>query len=372
VARPLAAVGSVHRRALADPAHSWSALLGELGALLGLAQPVEGAGQADDPWRLDLAGTGPLALRLVAFHETGAEASERLHLGLEARVAELPVHASYRGELVVVDFATDGDPSVRIFGDQRLAIGVSPVPRPPSLPGMRISADAIEAGVAWSPGRGARGGATVSGLSVRIGAETLSLPALVFPSPSDPDPDDLGSGLGLDPAVLDALLRALLARAAVSWGGFAGFAATALLGVHGTLADLPTGWPTLRAAGGAASILDEPAAALQDFLRRLCDVPVAAVPFLPAALSWLGGILARELPGRLVDPLGTSAAVVGRVPRAHHRAGARRGGGAGRRPRARTLGRPRRGRARPRGAGSPPSGARQAGAQLCTGRRAGA
>ena len=312
VARPLAAVGSVHRRALADAAHPWSALFGELGALLGLAQPVEGAGQADDPWRLDLAVAGRLALRLVAFHVGGPETTERLHLGLEASIAEPPVRASYRSELVVVDFVADGDPSVRIFGDQKLSVGVSPVPRPPSLPGMRISADSLETGVTWSPGQGARGGATVSGLSVRVGTETLSLPALVFPPQTDPDPDVPGSGLGLDPAVLDALLRALLARAAVSWGGFAGFVATALLGAHGTLADLPPGWPTLRPAGGAASILDDPAASLQDFVQRLCDVPAAAVPCLPAALTWLGGILARTLPDRLIDPLPRSATVAGR------------------------------------------------------------
>jgi len=301
---PLAALAALHRRVLGDAAHPWSHMLAELGALVGVTAPLDGTGAADDPWRLPLFTFGPATINLFG----GPTAADRLQLGVMADVRFDAVTLSLRSEALLVDLPASAAPTVTVSG-QRLVLRVAPLPPVQGLPGTRIAADAFEATLGFTPDQGLSGHAGLTNVTVTTGTQTFTLPLLAFPAPAV-DPAHPEAAFGLQAAALDALFAAVLARAAVSWGGYTGFVVAALLGVHGGLAGVPAGWPTLRAAG-AATVLDDPAAALQDVLRRLCDAPAGGRAFLTAALPWLGAILARTLPGRLVDAVSSGLAGTG-------------------------------------------------------------
>ncbi|PYN42287.1 MAG: hypothetical protein DME00_29405, partial [Candidatus Rokuibacteriota bacterium] len=306
VADPMRAVASVHRRALLDPVHPWSALFGEILALAGLSGPIAGAGTVLDPWRAGLAAAGPIGVDLIAWDAGSAQ----LRIGIRVGGAYDPMSAAWRCELLAVDLPADASPEIRLGGEQELRAGISPIPIPHSLPGTVLAADSFSAFLGWAPGKGVRGGATISGLSVTAGTQTITIPVLTFPPAVPFDSAHPESALGIDASALDTLTRTLLTRASISWGGYSGYVVAALLGLHDSIADRPDGWPTLRASGGATSVLADPSAALQDFLRRLVDGEPGAEPPLPVALEWLGGILAKSLPARLVDSV--AAAVTGR------------------------------------------------------------
>jgi hypothetical protein len=303
-ARPLAALGAVHRRALLDPAHPWSALFAELTALAGFASAVTGSGTADDPWQALHASLDPLTIDLVAWN-ADATGHPRLRLALRASASWDPVAVQWLCELLAIDFAADGAPTFSLSGAQHLQIALSPLPLPDSLPGIGISASSLTASLAWSPQQGASGNASLSGLQVTTGSQTIAVPAIRFP-PAPSDPAHPEAAFGVDAAVFDALLRALLGRAAISWGGATGFALAGLLGLHGSLAGVPDAWPALRAGSGAPSILADPGAALEDLLQRLTASPAAKMPFLPSVIDWLRGIVGDALPARLADPLDAS------------------------------------------------------------------
>ena len=105
LAHPTLAIAAVHRAALIDATHSWSFLLAEVAALLGVDGPVSGSGTQVDPWRVTVA-PGAIAVELAAWNaQTSHVASDpqQLRLGLRASIEGDPWTAWWLTELLAID-----------------------------------------------------------------------------------------------------------------------------------------------------------------------------------------------------------------------------------------------------------------------------
>ena len=316
LARPTRAIGEVHRLVLADQA--WSHMLAEIAVLLDLPTDVNGAGTQADPWRVTIAREGVVALSLAAWRAPAAgdpAGTEHLRLGLRLSGWE----ASWLAEVLAFDLPEGAAGSARLLGGQHLAleIGAGEVRTPL---GRAVAADAIRAVADWAPGEPLNAGVVVEGLRLEGDGAVVGPVRLQLPPPGGFDTTRPDLGLGVDAAVLEALLRELASEAIGAWGGEAGAALAGLLGLQPFAAGLPEGWPRLSApAGDPAALLEDPLGALRDWLRRLVAEETAdGAAFAALALGRLGELLGDGLPriagsGTRPDPWALPLATAGDV-----------------------------------------------------------
>ena len=129
VANPTRAIAAVHRNALLDHTHHWGFLLGEVAALIGIADPVVGAGTKTDPWRVPLGPAGPLTLELVAWNaqESGIAADPQLlRLGLRASASKTPWHFWWLAEVLTFDLPAAGSGNVSLMAGQHASFLLQP------------------------------------------------------------------------------------------------------------------------------------------------------------------------------------------------------------------------------------------------------
>ena len=299
---PTSAIADVHRAVLGDAAHGWAHMLRAIGDLAGLdAGAPTGAGTAADPWRLALAGGGDDGggprLDLAAWDardDATPDGERRLRVGLllTAGAALAPWSPRVRSELLAFDLPPSGPATVRLIGEQRVELELSPVPDAVSETGLlSVRASALRGVLAWRPGAPVAITASVDGLRVagaggddEVGPFTLAFP------PADAGGPDLGLGGGAG-EVLEAL-RGLLRHAAQDWGGDGARALGELLGVFGDGPRLDP--PELDDPG---SLLGRPGDALRDLLRRLAtELGDDGEPHAERALARLLALLRDQVP----------------------------------------------------------------------------
>jgi hypothetical protein len=304
---PTRELARVHRARLTDPGHSWAAMLGQLGALLGADDPVAGAGSAADPWHIPLVETGPLSLDLTAW--TKGPLPE-LHLGLrlagQTALGTATVSGQVNAEIVALTFPTAAPVTAELVGhhEARLSLAgpftLSPFDR------TTLGLGGAEAHLVWRVGRPPEAVVELTGLTAHLDDTDVTLPALRLPPADGFDPHKPDLGLGVPVADLDRLARALLACLWQARAGDAARVAGGLLGL-GALPDLPDDWPALALpTGGVGALLSDPLEALRQWLvRLLVELSADGAPFVPALLDGLR---------RLVRPDATTADVDMAVP----------------------------------------------------------
>ncbi|OKI45496.1 alpha/beta hydrolase [Micromonospora sp. CB01531] len=307
-AAPTRAIAAFHRAVLDDPGR-WSALLAELAALAGLDAAVTGTGTPIDPWRVRLATAGAVGVDLAAWdepHPTDPHA-HGLRVGFHAEADTGWAQFTARAGLLGFDL-TDGPTGATLLPGITVTAGaVPPAVRTPG--GTRLDAQRAWLQAAWVPGAAPRVDAHVAGLVVRADGERLGPVDLTVPAPGGFDPTAPDLGIGVPPDVLAALLRLLVAEAALSWGGPRAAVAAALLGLHRRLPGLPGDWPVLLAGrpdDDLAALLRDPMPALREHLRQLTTGTSSdGTPFAMPALRWLTAVLsgADTLDPALLPPL---------------------------------------------------------------------
>lgn len=292
---PTGAIAEIHRAVLADPNHDWSHMLSELASMLGLAGAVAGTGTVADPWRTEIASDGALALDLAAWNarDPSTPAGEqRLRIGLlgTATAAVAPWAPRLLSELLAFDLPVTGPAAVRLIGEQRVELALSPVPEADPGIGIVVRADAVRAVAAWKPDHPLV--ATVRAENVRVEADgdEVGPVTLVFP-PANPSAPDLGLGAGIPE--LFALLRLLGRHALHMWGGEGAHALGRLLGLYGDgpLLELPD-------PNDLGSLFAHPGQALRAHLQALAlDVGEDGRPYAEEALASVAGLLRDQVPG---------------------------------------------------------------------------
>ncbi|WP_319461386.1 DUF6603 domain-containing protein [Micromonospora sp. RTP1Z1] len=314
---PLAAVGRRHLAALDDSATGWGPLFAELAGLLGLTVPAGaggGHGTLADPWRATIVDVPPtddapgLALQLVAWDaadDTTPAGAHRLRIGLRAAADIGAWTASWACEVVGFDLASAALTAVRFVGAQHVEVLLGALPELGGDGGLSLAAQGIAARLDWLPGSPLSAGIELRDLVLvddgpaprQVGPLTLRLP----PPGLDLTAPDLGAstGFGLDEEVLPDLLSLLLGHALRLWGpDSTAHVIGGVLGLHADLAGLPADWPRLIPATTAdlAALLRDPLPGLTAHLRRLLTGGGADGPYAPAALRWIGVLLADAAP----------------------------------------------------------------------------
>lgn len=285
---PARAIGSFHRDVLLDATHNWSFMLQEIAALVGLSGPVNGAGTDSDPWRVDIAATGPVTISLAAWNAaSGGDA--KLRLGLVARAGTGNMTVQWLAEILAFDLPADGTGQVNLLAGQHLTLRIAPGPSYTSPDGLAFSAASIDARADWTPGANLTWQVGLTGLAVTADGTTITVPNLKFPASFDAgNPSATAASLGISLAELEALFKQLIGRAAGSWGGLPGYVVGALMGAHGRLQGLQDDWPTLVDPAGPGTLFSDPGAALRAWLEQLVsNVSADGSPFLPRLLPWL-------------------------------------------------------------------------------------
>lgn len=303
VSNPARAIAAVHRAVLLDSTHNWSFMLAEIAGLLGITGGVSGAGTQSDPWRVSLGPASTIDVELAAWNAQtpGAAADpQQLRLGLRASASSAPMEFSWLAELLAFDLPATGEGSVGLMAGQHASLLVQPAPRTPPAASIVLGADSFTAEMNWSPGSSMAWQAAVNNLSLTLDGTTVNVPALRFPAAAGFDvsnPAATAASFGVSIPNLELLLRALLARAALSWGEMEGFTLAGLLGVHKGLDGFQSDWPALADPGAAGSLLSDPFNALRQWLSRVAvELSADGSPFLPEALSWLRALLSDALP----------------------------------------------------------------------------
>ena len=303
VTSPARAIAAVHRAVLLDNAHSWSHMLSEIAAIAGVNTPVTGTGIAADPWRVALDSVGPLAINLVAWNaaQGGNPADpQKLRLGVAITAAAAPIQFSWIAELFAFDLPQSGDGSVSMMAGQHASLMIQPLPAPPPIAGMSVGADSFGVKMDWSPGSPIAFNAGLNNLTVTGGANSVVVPMLSIPPPGGIDfsnPAATAAGLGLSVPNLELVLRMVLARAALSWGGMPAYTLAGLFGIHGNLVGFQNDWPTLGDPAAPGSLFTDPFAALRDWLGHVAiDVSADGSAFLPQGLAWLRALISGALP----------------------------------------------------------------------------
>ncbi|HEX4286987.1 MAG TPA: DUF6603 domain-containing protein, partial [Terracidiphilus sp.] len=278
VLNPTKAIAGVHRSALLDSAHPWSAMWAEVAGLAGIASAVSGSGTKADPWTVPLA-SGPLNIQLAAWNnQTSGNATDpqQLRIGLRAAAATAPWNLTWLCELVGFDLPQSGNAQVALLGGQHVAFSLAPIPASPSVAGVSIAADALSITVDYALGSAIDARASISGIKVTSGADVVSIPQLTFPPPS---------GFILTPD-LEKAFRLLFSVAIASWLPEQGASIAALLGLSGKYFGLPDDWPVL-----GAGFATDPLGALKTWLSHLVlDVSADQTPFLPKSLQILPAV----------------------------------------------------------------------------------
>ncbi len=299
VTNPARAIAAVHRAVLVDPLDSWSFLFNDLVALLGITGTVAGTGIEADPWRIGLGSAGPLQIELAAWNAATAHGpgdTQKLRLGLRASAVSAPFQFWWLSELLAADLPLNAEGSLSVLASQHAVFLIDPLPALPSTPGFSLSADSVSARMDFTPGGSMSWQAAIQNVQLTADAEPpITIAAINFPLPAIDvtNPAAAAAAFGVSVPQLEQVLRSLLARAVLSWGGMPAYAAAALLGVHGDLPGLPANWPTLADPGGPGSLLSDPFTALRNWLAQ---VSTGAAPLLPSALDWLQALLSNTLP----------------------------------------------------------------------------
>jgi hypothetical protein len=299
VTNPARAIGAVHRAIFVDPQDNWSYMFGDLAALLGLAGPPSGTGTEADPWRVTLGSAGPLNLEFAAWNAAtahGAADVQKLRIGLRVSASPAPVQFWWLAELLAIDLPQDAEGTIALLASQHAQLLLSPLPAIPPTPNFTIAADSVQARFDWNPGANTVWSAGVQNVQITVGAApAIAIPAINFPLPAIDvtNPAGAAAALGISVPQLEVVLRLMLARAVLSWGGMPGYVATALLGVHADLPGLPANWPTLADPGSPGSLLSDPFTALRHWLAQLSS---SADPLLLSGLNWLQALLSNALP----------------------------------------------------------------------------
>jgi hypothetical protein len=273
ISNPAKAIGAVHRSALLDATHNWSALFLEVAGLLGLPGGVSGSGTQTDPWIVALA-PGPISIDLAAWNaqSTAANDIQQLRLGLRASAANAPWAFSWLCEVLAFDLSASGGGGVALLAGQHVSVLLKPVPKSAPVAGVTVAADSVAVTLDYVPGSAVVGAAIISGLTVNSGADSVHLPVLSYPPPA-------GFTITAD---VEKAFRLLFSVALGSWSDN-GNTLSALLGLNGKMLDLPADWPLL-----APGFLSDPFGALRAWLGHIgVDQSSDQVPFLPCALQIL-------------------------------------------------------------------------------------
>ncbi len=291
----LRAVAEVHRLALDDAAHPWSHVFGELTGLLGLA--VTGDGTRQRPWSARLAGDDGFAVALVAWDDRSADTPAHTHLlrlGLAATYTAAGWEVAWATDLAAFDLVPGVDTATRFVGTHHLRLSVTALPDIDDVLGIAIWADRVDLDLGWRPGALPDVRVVVAGLAVSAGEDMVGPIDLVLPPRTfDLTLPDLG--LGIAPGELAGLARLLLGRAWALWGDDTTTHVLAgLFGLHHDLAGLPFDWAALPEL---SELLADPLAALTRYARAvLTGVSSDGSRLAPAALRWVGALLAGALP----------------------------------------------------------------------------
>ncbi|HVT96713.1 MAG TPA: hypothetical protein VHE33_04350, partial [Acidobacteriaceae bacterium] len=156
------------------------------------------------------------------------------------------------------------------------AFSLAPIPASGSVAGVSVSADALEITVDYALGAAIDARASINGIKVTAGADSVSIPSLTFPPPS---------GFTITPD-LEKAFRLLFSMAIASWVPAQGSGLAALLGLTGGYFGLPADWPLL-----GPGFLADPLGALRAWLGHIAvDVSADQTPLLPKALEVLPSV----------------------------------------------------------------------------------
>ena len=309
---PARAIGGFHRQVLTDStSHGWNHLLAELAALLqpGATVSVNGLGTPATPWTVSPAlGTlGPLTLSLAAWNAQTAAGGDpqQLRLGLAAEVSQNPLTFTWLAELLAVDLPASGAGQLSLMAGQHAYLSAQPLPSPPAVAGMALTADSLTAGMDWQPGGSMQWTAAINNVQLQIGATAVTLGKLSFPlgSLDFSNPAAVATGLGITLANLELALRTLTARGALSWGGIPGLTLTHLFGLGTSLPGLQTDWPTLADPAGVGTLFSDPFSAFRNWLGKIAfQLSSDGTPFAFPLLAWLQSLLSGTLPVDLNTP----------------------------------------------------------------------
>jgi hypothetical protein len=298
-------------RALRGTPEGWSGVLRAVASLLG-APPdlaILGTGHRDDPWRVFVMNFGapvggrPLGMYLAIWDDAVASSTTvalrlglRVELGSPTGSAGATWTATLQSEVLAFDLPQDAEGAVRLIGEQRAELRVSPPPVAPAggAAGVSVEASLLAFAASWRPGTQPSCQARVEGVKVGSGASAVELGTLRFPG------YDTG---GLEAEAVWSVVRHLLGRVAGAWGGASGEALAAVLGVGmpGALG-LPEELPPLAlpTLDDLDSLLGDPGSALRNWLARLASdaaaVAANGTPFLASLRHPLQALLTGRLP----------------------------------------------------------------------------
>ena len=185
---PTRELARVHRARLLDPTHSWAAMLGQLAGLLGLKDPVAGAGTSADPWHVQVAQAGPLTLELAAWTDQdggGAAGPADLHLGLRvaagATVGPATIAASALCEIVQITLPAASPATAGLLRQQSAQLTVTGPFTLAPVEGIGLSLQGLDAGFDWSVGQALTPVVQLTGLTLHANGTDITVPALQVP-----------------------------------------------------------------------------------------------------------------------------------------------------------------------------------------------
>lgn len=300
VTDPTGAIAAYHRAVLRSANFGWDRLFGELLALIGAADAVEGAGTPANPWRIPLGPpVGAMELALAAWNaQTSGNAGDpqQLRLGLRLGATSEAVAFGWLAEVLAFDLPAAGSGHVAIVGAQHLAVTVEPAFAGTMLDGaagptIGLSVERARAALDWTPGDRPQWQVELQGLHIQAGADAIDVVAIAFPPPAGFDlanPAAAAAKFGLTPETLAKLLALLATQASGALGPQAA-RLTGLLGMHSHAPGLPADWPNWIDPAAADILLTDPLAALRSWLKRLlCGVSADGVPHVERWIAQLG------------------------------------------------------------------------------------
>lgn len=284
VTDPLGALGGFFRSSFAH-VDGFGPVLGEL---CGQSGAATGVGTREDPWRVELAQAGPVAVQLAAWRAAG----DRLAIALRITAASAPFTVAAEAALVELTLPAAGAPGLALPLRLTARAVVEPLPAAEGL-----AADALTVSLDWVPGQAPAWSARLAGIRLSVGGVALPAVQLQLPAAIDfSTPAAAAASLGLATAELEAFIRGLVARALALWGDVPGAALAALLGLQDGLLGLPAGLPRLTAPAGG-SLLTDPLAAVRPWLASLARTVLPdGRPALAALLPVVAGLLEGALP----------------------------------------------------------------------------
>ena len=154
--------------------------MSQLQGLLGL-QAVTGTGTASDPWEAAWTLTGALSLGLTGYDDVAVDGTHRWRTALRLGWSGGPAVAWWQADLLGFDLPPAGAASGRLLGALHLHVGVQP---PGAVPaGSPVTITGASGDLEWQPGQQLSVSASLSGLSVRAGSETVTLPMFTLAAP---------------------------------------------------------------------------------------------------------------------------------------------------------------------------------------------